>query len=184
MSSPMELVADLGMESSAVDTVSDRMVKILSMETCGNATWAINNVVAVWDEPGTYTGGVAVSTGLQLQEALQDNPLTNISQIYLVQDIMMVEDEWPLWTNVTRPVLVTGCPGVVWDVNMLGQKIFVWKGGNMVVDGRGNMTIANSRPTPRRGNVWMLVGAWSVETGIITIQVNYMPWCFCLTRST
>eukprot|EP00191_Tetraselmis_sp_GSL018_P003816 CAMPEP_0177598562 /NCGR_PEP_ID=MMETSP0419_2-20121207/12433_1 /TAXON_ID=582737 /ORGANISM="Tetraselmis sp., Strain GSL018" /LENGTH=965 /DNA_ID=CAMNT_0019091051 /DNA_START=562 /DNA_END=3459 /DNA_ORIENTATION=+ len=130
-------------------------------------SWELRNASLIRDVPGCYERGLAVATGRELQQALQED--RRVGSIYLVDSIVMLSPEWPEM-NVTWQVNVTGCGGVVWDTNNLPQRLFLWHNGVLTIDGKGNMTIANSRATPRRGHAWMLVGAFSVEFGIIHMK--------------
>jgi hypothetical protein len=166
--------------SSSVDLVPElarvgvRKVVVSQYVGCpgGSAedgAWKLQGVTLVHDVAGCFERGVVVSTGRELQQALATpNP-----NVYIAEDVTMLEADWPSnGTHVAWPVNVTGCGGVVWDTNDFPQTLYVWTGGHMLIDGHNNMTVANSRPSVRRGNVWQLIGAFSVEkNGSITLQV-------------
>jgi len=145
--------------------IGSRKAFVKRFEGCAGGSdaqgnWTLWDVSLVRDVPGCYASGLVVSNGKELQSALSaPNP-----NIYIVEDVTMQGAEWPEnGTHVHWPVNITACGGVVLDTNYLPQNIFLWTGGHMLIDGHNNMTIANSKPTPRRGNVWQMVGALSVE---------------------
>lgn len=179
-SPPGELLSDLmnaegDIQVSEVWRIGSRKVFVNAFDGCAggsmdDGSWKLQDVALVCDMPSCFSRGLVVSNGKELQRALMEpNP-----NIYLAEDITMVESEWPEnGTHVSWPVNITACGGVVLDTNDLAQTLFIWTGGRMLIDGHNNFTIANSRPSVRRGNVWQLVGAVSVEVnGSITLQVN------------
>ncbi|KAG2483656.1 hypothetical protein HYH03_017459 [Edaphochlamys debaryana] len=125
----------------------------------------------------TGVPGVVARSGAVLRQLLSD---TFVTAIQVVNDITFVASEWPpeasspdqgqVFVNGTKEVYAchpnpTGRYTI--DFGNLGQVVFVFG----TLRWRGSLHMSNTRASPRRSWLYLLIGALSVETdGVIDFE--------------